>query len=263
MDYLFVPAVIFYLVAIYASLTRLLEQQGPNKNLVLGCAGSALVFHAAWLYHDIFIESGQNLSMLNVAALVSLIICTVMTLAVLRYKIWVLLPVVYGFAIINLSAASVLPSHFITHLETQPQVVVHITLALFAYSTLLIASLFAIQMAYLDYQLKNKKRPLFNPALPPLMTVEKQLFQLIFAGVILLSLSLASGFIFLQDMFVQGKAHKAVFSIIAWFMYVTLLWGHYRQGWRGRPVIYVTIIGAFLLTLAYFGSRFVKEVLLV
>ena len=38
--------------------------------------------------------------------------------------------------------------------------------------------------------------------------------------------------------------------------------GHAKFGWRGKPVITCTIVGSVLLTLAYFGSRFVKEFLL-
>ena len=63
-------------------------------------------------------------------------------------------------------------------------------------------------------------------------------------------------------MFAKEEAHKAVLSIIAWFIYAILLWGHFRKGWRGRLVIYITIAGSSLLTLAYFGSRFVREVIL-
>jgi ABC-type uncharacterized transport system permease subunit len=40
------------------------------------------------------------------------------------------------------------------------------------------------------------------------------------------------------------------------------LMGHSLFGWRGKPVIWSTIISGVLLTLAYFGSRFVKEVIL-
>jgi ABC-type uncharacterized transport system permease subunit len=50
--------------------------------------------------------------------------------------------------------------------------------------------------------------------------------------------------------------------MIAWVIYGVLLWGNFKQGWRGRLTVYVTIIGTSLLTLAYFGSRFVKEFLL-
>ncbi len=255
-------ALTLYAVATIACLSRLLHHKGPNKALVLGSAFVGVICHGAWLYQDIFIASGQNLSLMNVAALVSLIIALVLSFAALKLRVWVILPVAYGFAIVNLAGATLLPTHYITHLETHPEIVVHISIALLAYSTLMIAGLFATLLGFLDYQLKQKRKPLFHPALPPLMTIEKQLFQLIFIGTILLSLSLASGFVFLNDMFAQGKAHKAILSIIAWFLYVTLLWGHYIKGWRGRPVIYATVIGAFVLTLAYFGSRFVKEIIL-
>jgi ABC-type uncharacterized transport system permease subunit len=38
--------------------------------------------------------------------------------------------------------------------------------------------------------------------------------------------------------------------------------GHSVFGWRGRHVVWTTIAGGILLTLAYFGSRFVREFLL-
>jgi len=155
----------------------------------------------------------------------------------------------------------VLPGGFITHLEAHPQILLHISLALFAYSTLMIATLYAIQLAWLDYKLKHKKLA-FNPNLPPLMLVERQLFKIILVGHILLTVTLITGFIFLQDMFAQGKTHKAVLSILAWGVYSVLLWGHYRMGWRGKKVVWFSLIGAFLLTLAYFGSRFVKEIII-
>ncbi|CRZ45564.1 putative Inner membrane protein [Vibrio cholerae] len=45
-------------------------------------------------------------------------------------------------------------------------------------------------------------------------------------------------------------------------MYSILLWGHYRKGWRGKKVTWFAVAGATLLTLAYFGSRFVREIIL-
>ena len=54
----------------------------------------------------------------------------------LKTRLWFLLPVVYCFAAINLSAAAFLPSTFITHLEARPKLLIHISLALFSYSTL-------------------------------------------------------------------------------------------------------------------------------
>lgn len=48
------------------------------------------------------------------------------------------------------------PNAFITHLETTPGIMIHIGLSLFAYATLIIAALYALQLAWIDYQLKNK-----------------------------------------------------------------------------------------------------------
>jgi ABC-type uncharacterized transport system permease subunit len=94
------------------------------------------------------------------------------------------------------------------------------------------------------------------------MAVEKILFKLLFVGTILLTLSLVSGFMFLDNMFDKEQAHKPLISLLAWGLYSIILIGHSVFGWRGKPVICSTIVGGVLLTLAYFGSRFVREVIL-
>ncbi len=256
-----VLALAFYLLAIVASLHLLLSAQPVGQRPLFACIGLALMTHAGALGSEVLLSSGQNLSMLNVASLVSLIISGFMTCVTRRFNGWILLPVVYSFSALLLAASALIPGRYITHLEAHPQLLLHIGLALMAYSVLMIACLFALQLACLDKQLKSRKISQL-PAMPPLMTVEKRLFQLISAGVLLLTLSIASGLFFLEDMFAQGKSHKAVLSILAWCVYVLLLWGHHTYGWRGRKVITLSLIGSVILTLAYFGSRFVKEVLL-
>lgn len=61
--------------------------------------------------------SGQNLSLLNVGSLVSLMICTVMTIVASRNRGWLLLPIVYAFALINSAFATFVPNEYITHLK--------------------------------------------------------------------------------------------------------------------------------------------------
>jgi len=63
-------------------------------------------------------------------------------------------------------------------------------------------------------------------------------------------------------MFAQQLAHKTVLSIIAWCVFATLLAGHRFLGWRGRTATRWTLGGFASLMLAYFGSKFVLEVLL-
>lgn len=257
-----IVATILYFLSIATIIPGLVNQTGIRAQTVLFSSALALAFHA-WLLSDlIFNANGQNLSMLNVASLISFIISLVMSIAMLKTRLWFLLPVVYSFAAINVSAASFLPSMFMTHLENNPPLLLHISLALFSYSTLSIGALYALQLAWLDYKLKKKKMLTINPNLPPLLMVERQLFKIILIGNVLLTGTLITGFDFFGDMFAQGKAHKGILSFIAWVVYSVLLWGHYRKGWRGRKVTWFAVAGATLLTLAYFGSRFVKEIIL-
>lgn len=180
----------------------------------------------------------------------------------LRTRLWFMLPVVYCFAAINLSAAASLPGNFITHMEDNLPLLIHIFLALFSYSTLTIGALYALQLAWLDHKLKAKKSLAINPNLPPLLQIERQLFRIILIGNVLLTGTLITGFVFIEEIFAQGKEHKGILSVIAWVVYTVLLWGHYQKGWRGRKVTWFAIAGAFILTLAYFGSRFVREFIL-
>jgi ABC-type uncharacterized transport system permease subunit len=262
MDYLTLISVIFYLLATVIASKQLFSSQKSLSSVFLISIVIALSTHIVWLYQHVFMVGGQDLQILNVVSLVTFIISLLSTIVSKRLNTGVLLPIVYAFTIINFIAVTYLPSHFVTHLETHPQVGAHIIFALLAYSTMSIASLFALQLAYLDHRLKNHKLPFIKISMPPIMTLEKSLFQFIFIGFILLSCTLLTGFIFLEDMFAQGKAHKTILSIFAWTIYGALLWGHFKQGWRGRLIVYITIVGSSLLTLAYFGSRFVREVIL-
>ncbi|PCS23697.1 cytochrome C assembly family protein [Candidatus Enterovibrio escicola] len=255
-------ASLLYFIAIFKIISGLSSpHQIPVRSVFLRALG-ALTLHTCLLTDLILSGSGQNLNILNIASFISLIIATITTGLMFKLRVWVLLPVVYSFSAINLIAATLLSSTVITHLEAHPKVLVHVSSALFSYSTLMLAALYAIHLAWLDHQLKSKKKIIMNQNLPPLMVVEQQLFNIIMIGEILLTLTLMTGFVFVNDMIAQGKLHKAVLSAIAWIIYGVLLWGHYRLGWRGRPVIWFSIIGAFFLTLAYFDSQFVREVII-
>lgn len=258
-----IAAITAYLISLGLIIPSLLRKNSAYRRLALISAVAALVCHAIALQQRIFdVSTGQNLSLLNIGAIVSLIICTVMTIVASRNRGWFLTPIVYTFAMINLAFASFMPGEFITHLEATPGLLVHIGLALFSYATLIIAALYALQLACLDYLLKNKKLT-FSADMPPLMGIERKMFHITQIGVVLLTLTLCTGLLYMDNLFSKENVHKAVLSIMAWFIYIVLLWGHYHEGWRGRRVVWFSFAGAFLLTLAYFGSRLIQEVMMV
>ncbi|MDC9588472.1 inner membrane protein YpjD [Xenorhabdus sp. XENO-10] len=254
-------ALLAYLISLTLIVPGLLRQQNSYQKLALSFAIIALVSHAIALKYQVFhVSSGQNLTLLNLGSIVSLLVCLIMTVVAFRGRAWFLLPVVYSFAMINLILVSMMPGEFITHLEDSVELFIHIGLALLSYATLLIAALYALQLGWLDYQLKKKKLT-FTSGIPPLMTIERKMFHITQVGVILLTLTLCTGIMYMDDVFSKENIHKSVLSIIAWFVYVILLWGHYHEGWRGKRVIWFNLIGAFILTLAFFGSRLLQEMM--
>jgi ABC-type uncharacterized transport system permease subunit len=100
--------------------------------------------------------------------------------------------------------------------------------------------------------------------LPPLMTMESLLFNLLYVGFALLSLTVFSGLLFSQTLF--GKPlvfdHKTIFALISWLLFAGLLLARWRVGLRGRAAVRWVLSAYTALLLAYVGSRFVLEVIL-
>ena len=88
------------------------------------------------------------------------------------------------------------------------------------------------------------------------------LFQLIGAGFALLTLTLVTGALFVDNLFGQHLVHKTVLSIIAWLIFGALLYGRWKHGWRGRRAVNLTLSGMALLVLAFFGTKAVLELVL-
>ncbi|WP_158968270.1 inner membrane protein YpjD [Paraglaciecola sp. L3A3] len=253
---------VLYLLTSGIIVTGMFQEQGPNKPLAAMTIGIAIVLHSFILKNTVFVELGQNMSILNVASLVGWLISVTMLVASFKVANTILLPVVYGFTGVIVILSQLMPDAHVMQVSVQPTLLVHVSLALFAYACLGIAFLYALQLSYINLRLKEKNASLLHSSLPPLMDVEHILFKLLLVGTVLLTLSLVSGFMFLDNMFAKEQAHKTVLSLLAWLVYSVILFGHAKFGWRGKSVISFTIIGGFLLTLAYFGSRFVREVLL-
>src|SRR5204863_143555 len=126
------------------------------------------------------------------------------------------------------------------------------------------AALHALLMTLMERRLHGGALAGPLAALPPLLTMEKLLFQIILTGFVFLTLTLATGIAFSETLF--GRAmkfdHKTVFAVASWLIFAALLAGRYLYGWRGRVALRWTLVGFVALLLAYVGSRFVLEVIL-
>ena len=256
-------ASLFYVLATSHVLSRLFHKQGPSQKLTVILSTVAILAHMLLLVNSVFRADGQDLSIVNVALLTCWVIVVSVTAVSLKFPATLLLPVVYGFAALLTLVSLFIPHHVILQsIDVELGLVTHISLSLLAYCVLIISTLYAVQFYFIDKRLKRKDLAIVHSHLPPLMVVERQLYQLLTLGTILLTFALLSGFIFLEGMFASEFIHKTVLSLIAWLIFTVVTVGHLRQGWRGKPVVFSIMIAAFILSLAYFGSRFIQEVVL-
>ena len=173
-----------------------------------------------------------------------------------------------GFALFPLAAiflgldAVIMPSPRLLPVHTGAMAV-HILTSVLAFSLLSVAALQAILLTIQNNQLKRHPPSRFILLLPSLQTMETLLFQMITAGVVVLTVSLGTGFLFLHNLFAQHLAHKTVLSLLAWGIFCAILMGRQRYGWRGRMAVNWILAGFVLLLLGYFGSKFVLELILV
>jgi len=251
-----------YLTAAIITLKGLFTEKGPNLPLVLTAAILGIATHSYALTHSIISHNHLNFSLPNVITLVCLLITATVTIVAMRFKIHLLLPVTYGFSVLWQLLLLFIPNVDHTLLSTMTLVTAtHIIISLVAYCILVIATLYVFQVKYINSRLKGKELSSITH-LPPLMQVERQLFLILTLGTCALFISQLIGFLFLDSYFALIHLHKTILSLIALSIFSVTLWGHFQLGWRGHKVLTLITSGTVLLTLAYFGSRFVKEFLL-
>lgn len=138
----------------------------------------------------------------------------------------------------------------------------HAWCALLAYATLGIAALLAVLLWAQERALRRREFHGWLRALPPLTELELLLFRTIAVGFALLTATLLTGVLFVESLFAQHLVHKTVLSVLSWVVFGGLLLGRWRRGWRGTIAVRWTLVAMALLLLAFFGSKFVLELVL-
>lgn len=234
----------------------------PARWLALLPGYAALVLHMAALYQDLLTPVGLNLSFFSVGAMVGWTVVMILMLSALTKPVENLGILLMPLAGITVILALRYPDLKLLSEASPVGLNIHILLSLLAYSLLMLAAVQALLLAIQEQHLHNRHPGGFVRALPPLQTMECLLFEMIAAGFFLLSLALISGLVFLEDLLAQHVVHKTVLAFVSWVVFAVLLWGRFRFGWRGRTAIRWTLTGFVLLALAYFGSKFVLELVL-
>lgn len=252
-----------YLVASTYVFQRLSGKKSISKQWFLILGLIAGLFHTHSTLSLIFSSEGVDLGLFNIASLIGWVIIAIALCTSLFRPFENITVTAYPIAAIAIASSLVFGSSFTPLTDLSIPISIHILLSICAYSVLFIAVGQAILIAVQNKQLKQKNMHSAITVLPPLQTMENVLFEVITIGLVLLSASIITGFIFHEDIFQQHLAHKSVFSIIAWTIFAVLLGGRHILGWRGRTAIRWTYSGFLFLMIGYFGSKFVLEFILI
>jgi ABC-type uncharacterized transport system permease subunit len=252
-------AIVLYLAAAAGLARPLLSGGQPLNRLALGLAGAGVLVHAGILLG--MHRGALDLHFFAALSLVAFVVSALTLLVNASRPVAAL-----GVIVFPLTAALIAVDSFLAPATLpQPmdwQIKLHVTVALVAFGVLSIAAALAILLAFQERALRHRQFGRWLRALPPLTLTETLLFRLISAGFVLLTLTLLTGVLFVDNLFGQHLAHKTVLSIVAWLTFGVLLYGRWRHGWRGARAVNLTLIGMAVLVLAFFGSKAVLELIL-
>jgi len=230
-----------------------------SKRPALWVAATALLLHTIITFQRSGLPDALNLPFFTALSVTAVTIVLIQLLMCLKRPADYLGLLIYPIAAVGLLASEL----FATQAEALPQYLqLHILLSITAYAVLAVGAAQAVLVSVQRHYLQKHQPRGFIAALPPLTSMESLLFSLLTFGFALLTLSLLSGFVFLEDMFAQQVVHKTVLACLAWVIFAVLLFGRWRFGWRGKRAVRWTLGGFAMLLVAYFGSKLVLELIL-
>jgi len=252
-----------YLLAVIFLYAAVAGGSGTKRAIAAGFTLTGVVLHTWAEIQHWLIPVSPHISLLNVLSL-----CALVTIAIplstypLRKNLFDTSLVALPLAIVILIAEWSLVAPVLEISETAAGIKVHIITSVIAFGVLSVAGVYAVFVILIDHLLRRHSFNKLVQTLPALETLEELLFQLIRAGFVILTVSLVTGLIYVDDLFGQHLGHKTILSILAWFVFALLLWGRWKRGWRGRVAVRMTLAGIVLLLLSYFGSKLILEVVL-
>jgi ABC-type uncharacterized transport system permease subunit len=249
---------VLYLAAALSVSPYLKGRLAPRQLQNCGrlCAALALLGQIFLLSRILPESDGLNLSLIHVIALVSFMISLVVW-----GGSWFEPVLSAGLVAFPLTAAAVIalaiwPAGKLLLKTDHLLLDAHILFSLMAYSMLGVAAALAILLWIRESRLRRPETA--GPgSLPPLLVIERMLFQYLVAGFLLLTLALGTGFAYFRILGALGLWPKVMLAMVAWVLFGLLLWGHRRFGWRGRTAAGWTLSAFAALALSYFGTQLV------
>ncbi|MBU6953752.1 inner membrane protein YpjD [Hahella sp. HN01] len=254
-----IVATVFYTVAT-AFQYAVYEGKTPQRPHLAGAIGFlAVAAHAVSVWLLSSTSLGADFGFFKIISIISLFLSALIVSFAYIKPVHNLKLLIYPIAIITVIAAVSFKGPTQVVEPGHVGLMAHITLSVIAYSVFSLAGLQALLLYAQNKQLKSHMTGRLVKALPPLQTTEDILFEMIWTGLILLTLAIITGSFFVEDLFAQHLVHKTALSILSWLIFALLAVGRNLWGWRGLLAARLTIGGCLLLALGFLGSKIALE----
>ena len=255
-------AAAFYLVGAYTQINALARKTPVRRRRLLWLTGPGVLLHALTTYLVLHQPNGINLGILSIASLIGFTLVLFVYVGSLWQPLENLFVMVLPLGALTVATSTLSSGPIVSSTEFGDGLLAHVLISILAYTVLAMAAGQSIILAFQEHSLRQKSAIGFARVLPPLQTMETLLFQLLWVGLVTLTLSIGSGFLFLTDMFAQSVVSHTILASASWVIFAGLLAGRYAFGWRSTVATRATLVGYTLLLFAYFGSKFVIEIVL-
>jgi len=134
---------------------------------------------------------------------------------------------------------------------------VHAVIAMLGYSSFFLGAVYGVMYLLLYRALKQKKFGLIFDRLPSLDTLANMGFWATFVGWVALTVTIGLGIVMFLDL-VPGfyRDLKFISTCAVWVVYGGCVVAHFRFGWRGTRLVYLSLVGFAFAILTMVGSNF-------
>ena len=240
-----------------------LDRKGGAKRelSVVVLAVSAVLLHALLSVSELS-DTVINLGFYKVASFIFLAIGIISLLALLIRPLHMMVIATFPLAGLAVLLNAFAPATGRPMAGLEPGIISHIALSLVAFGLLTLAVVQAGLVSAQTRKLRQHDIGGFIRLLPPLDLMEQMFYELLALGTALLSGAIVAGVVFIDDFFGQHLVHKTVLTLLAWGIFSTTLFVHWRSGWRIATAVTLAFTGYGCLVIGFFGSKLVLELLL-
>jgi cytochrome c-type biogenesis protein CcsB len=135
----------------------------------------------------------------------------------------------------------------------------HTSVAFLAYAAFFLTFVSGLLYLIQEKELKDKKFRFLYFRLPSLQVCDELMRRSLFAGFVLMSLTLLTGAVWAQQAWGRFWSWdpKETASLVTWGIYLLLVYYRLSSNWLGRRAAYISIVG-FLSILVTFGINWFK-----